>query len=433
MLKKLALYGMLGMVTVAHGQGMILVVDSGLDRVMALNPSTGAIITPNLISDPLRFQTPKEAIDSGRGTIFVSDQFMDAVYEYTYSGAYVGQVAGLSTSIPLDNCRGMALDSTYLYVTNAGSANGAPGNAIVRIRISDMTTTVFPTGAMSPYDILLRPTDMLVTDVDGDDIVSFSYSGANLGYFYNSDGVSNVDFPQQLAERPNGNVLTAGFSFPIGVFEYTASGTPVANYSIGTGNRGVYVMPDGRIMHAYAQWVDVFNPVNNQTQNVSFFTSASMQYINLAYGTDVPAASYVVVEGDEFAGDVNSIRSADSNTLQVFNDTLNLNCNIQFEGRTSVLNPTTYRVRGVTSADRLGLAEGLFAYNFTTNQWNSISGRSATSTLTSFDTTLTSNAGDYVDANGDVRVRLLWSPINDEDPAVDGWLHNVDQIYWTVE
>lgn len=417
----------------ATAQGMLLAVDSGLDRVMALDPTTGAVITPNLISDPLRFSTPKEAIDSGRGTVFVSDQISDGVYEYTYSGAYVGQIAGVPVGIPVDNIRGIASNGSYLYIANAGTANGAPGPAIVRVALADQTSVVWSTSPIDPFDVELRANDILVTDISGDDLVHYDYTGAFLGVMHNSDGVTSMDFPQQIAQRPDGNIVIAGFSSPIGLFEFSSTGSVVGTYSVGTGNRGVYVLPNGKLIYTYSNRIDIFDPTNNSNLNVYTVANASLQYVNFAYGTDVPVSAYIVVEGEEFAGDLNSLRSADENALQVFSDPANLSANVQFEGRTSVAVPAEYSIHVRSSVDRLGISETLYTYNFATDQWVAVFGRTSTVTTSAFSATLTSNLGDYRDGNGDVRARLAWSPINDEDPSVDGWLHKVDQFFWSIK
>lgn len=417
----------------ATAQGMLIVTDSGLDRVMALDPTTGAVVSQNIISDPLRFLTPKEAIDSGVGTVFVSDQISDGVYEYSYAGSYLRQVAGVAVGIPLNNVRGIASNGTYLFIANGGSANGAPGRAIVRVRISDSTKVVWPTAPVDPFDVELRANDILVTDIDSDDLVHYDYTGVFLGVMHNSDGVTGVDFPQQIAQRPNGNILLAGFTPPVGVYEFSPTGTVVNSYSIGTGNRGVYVLPNGKILYTYSNKIDIFDPSNNSNVNVWTGTDSSMQYVNFAYGTDVPVSAYIVVEGEEFAGDLNSLRSADENVLQVFSDPANLSANVQFEGRTSVAVPAEYSIHVRSSVDRLGISETLYVYNFATDLWVAVFGRTSTVTTSAFSATLTSNLGAYRDGNGDVRARLAWSPINDEDPAVDGWLHKVDQFFWSIK
>lgn len=39
---------------------------------------------------------------------------------------------------------------------------------------------------------------------------------------------------------------------------------------------------------------------------------------------------------------------------------------------------------------------------------------------------------DINDADGQVKVRFHWQPINDEDPSQDGWLHRLDYVRWRV-
>lgn len=420
----------------AFGQGVLLIPNSGtgFKSVMAFNPQDGTPINTSFIVDPTHLQTPKDATDSGRGSILVSDQVSDAVFEYSYSGAYMGVVAGTGSSIPLDNIRGIEVKNGYLYISNSGSTAGAPGQAIVRVDLTLGTSVVWPLGAVDPFDVLCRENDILVTDINGDDIVHYDYNGNYLGILHNSDGISGVDFPQQLAEDANGDILLAGFTAPIGVFRYDSAGVQQNFYSIGTGDRGVRRLGNGQILYTYSTRVDRFDP--STTTNTQMYSGGAIQYIGYANGYDCPVTGFQVIEGTEFSGDPDAqilqrLRSSDDQYLSAFNDDATLGCAIEFYGHTYAANPTSYEIKVETNAARLGLAERLAVFNYSTNQYNTVNGRTATSTDAPYTVTLTSNVGNYID-NGAVKAKLSWSPINDEAPAFDGWLHSVDQFYWTI-
>lgn len=72
-------------------------------------------------------------------------------------------------------------------------------------------------------------------------------------------------------------------------------------------------------------------------------------------------------------------------------------------------------------------------YNFVTGQWQQVDGRLGPPVDTLIEVTLSANVGNYVGGAGEVRARLTWSPVNDEDPASDGWILWTDLLYWTVE
>jgi uncharacterized protein (TIGR03382 family) len=67
--------------------------------------------------------------------------------------------------------------------------------------------------------------------------------------FVSSDGISGIDFPQQLFVRGNGNVLAAGFSGPSGVFEYDVFGNSLGIVAgLDRGPRGVLELLNGDVM-----------------------------------------------------------------------------------------------------------------------------------------------------------------------------------------
>jgi hypothetical protein len=42
------------------------------------------------------------------------------------------------------------------------------------------------------------------------------------------------------------------------------------------------------------------------------------------------------------------------------------------------------------------------------------------------------SASQFVGSSGQMKLRVTWAPINDEDPTQDGWLHYVDVVRWFV-
>jgi len=90
--------------------GLLLIPDSGGDRVMAFYPDTGNLYDANFVpSDPTNLATPIAAALHPDGySILVSDQLKDGLIEYDLNGNFVGWFApagGVNTAI-LDNVRG---------------------------------------------------------------------------------------------------------------------------------------------------------------------------------------------------------------------------------------------------------------------------------------------------------------------------------------
>ncbi len=231
---------------------VLLVPDASLDGVATFDPQTGDLVDPAFIVDPTHLSTPKSAIANFDGDgVFVADQIGDAVFEYDCQGNFVRLFApagGVNTAI-LDNIRGIAIsrDGTQLWVT-VGSGTNRDAVAAFDQSGNFVGNFIAPgTGLDSPFDVLLRLSDVLVSNfTGGDNVLRYDYSGGFLGVF--EDPASPLNLPEQLALAANNNVLAAGFSTPSGVYEFDASGTQVGVYNAKTGLRGVYELPNGNLL-----------------------------------------------------------------------------------------------------------------------------------------------------------------------------------------
>jgi len=231
--------------------GLLLIPDSGDDRVMAFDPVTGDLIDANFIPSQSDYlSTPIHIILSGEEDSFlITDQIMDCVQEFSLEGEYLGIFApsgGVDTSI-LDNIRGMFLrDNGNYLVTVAGGSNT---NSIAEFNTDGVYLGNFITagsgGLNGPWCIIYR---------DGFEDYLISANGSNAIHRYNADGTfneifaSSINFPEQIVEISNGNILAAAFSSPSGIYEYDSQGNQIGYYSPVTGLRGVYELGNGNIL-----------------------------------------------------------------------------------------------------------------------------------------------------------------------------------------
>jgi predicted extracellular nuclease/plastocyanin/subtilisin-like proprotein convertase family protein len=267
-------------------QQVLLIPDWTNDRVMAFDPTTGNLMNPDFIpSDPAHLSSPKNAILSAAGnTILVSDQIEDVVQEYSLSGTFIRTFAPAGGPNPaiLDNILGIMLrPNGNLLVTVTGGANQ---DAVAEFDTNGNYLGNFIAtgsgGLDGPFDILLRTTvtdtDYLVSAINSDNILRYDVNGSFLGLFA---PVNN--FPQQLnPSRIAGNTLNANFSgTQVGVLEFDHNGTPVAQYTPVTGNRGVYDLPNGNILTTDDTGV---HEINRAGQLVSTkISGVNAQYIEL--------------------------------------------------------------------------------------------------------------------------------------------------------
>ena len=115
-----------------------------------------------------------------------------------------------------------------------------------------------------------------------------------------------------------------------------------------------------------------------------------------------------------------------------FNDGDTLIASLEVTGHTTLSCVGTMGVNVEMSATRPGLSQVVSLYNYTTSTWDDQVGVEAPTT----DTLYTYNPAtpmDYVGPSGEMKLRVTWGPINDEDPSQDGWLHYVDLIQWQLQ
>jgi hypothetical protein len=240
----------------ASGQGMVIMADSTNDRLVSFNPFDGSVINPNMFA--LQGGTSLHAMPVGN-EIWVSEQVGDRVSRWDYAGNLLGNIGGQFTGGGLDNIRGMALVGNTVYVTNSGTANGAPGPAIVMFDLAGNNLGFFATGstAPSPFGILHFQGGLLVSSSSAnDDVHRFSLGGASLGTFHNS---TSVNFAQQMVQLTNGNILIAGFSTTSGLYELNAATGNVVNFIAAGSPRGVYQLGNGNILWTNAGGAHVYD------------------------------------------------------------------------------------------------------------------------------------------------------------------------------
>lgn len=255
--------------------GVLLIPDSGADKVWAFDPFDGTVINANFIPNTSALSQPINAVDNGNGSILVTDETGDTVLQFTYTGAYVGVFANSSTGI--DGPFGLTVHNGKVYV--ASNVNGR----IVRYDANGANPTIWASGFGTPRDITFRSGDALVSESGGDDIVRFDLNGVFQNIWHNSDGVSGIDFPQQLQLEGNGNVLAAGFTPPFGLYLYDSNGSQVTAYTnLITSPRGVYRLGNGQILYAGGTRVMRYDPNTATETAIVNNASASFRFIEYA-------------------------------------------------------------------------------------------------------------------------------------------------------
>jgi Secretion system C-terminal sorting domain len=260
------------------------------DQVYLFNVANGNLVENSFIptTNP-ELQSPKHALQHPNyKQIVISDQLSDVVQRFDTNGTYLGFFApktGVNLTI-VDNMRGIAFRSNNNLLVTV--ASGTSANTIQQFDSSGTHIGAFiSSNVNSPFDILFRANDILVSNSGGDDITRFSLTGTFLSVFQSG---TNVSFAQQMHQLPNGFIAVSSFSTPnSGLALLDASGNYIRTMAAVTGNRGVYLLGNGHYLVANSTGVHELDSATG-TLIRTVTTGANFQYLSY-YNPDAIVSS----------------------------------------------------------------------------------------------------------------------------------------------
>ncbi|MCA9302605.1 MAG: hypothetical protein KC996_00635 [Phycisphaerales bacterium] len=253
----------------ASAQDVLLIPYSTNGSVWVFSAADGTLIDNAFITDPGSdggvdvFDRPIEAMISASGTILITDQFADVVSEFNPDGSFVG-VFSLGGALDLDimdNIRGGHVLTSGpgagdVLVTNYGRLNDlvVSQKNVKRLSPTDgseKTDFAFNRygGIRGPFDVIEYNGEVLVADEGQDKIVRYTLEGKFIDLFASFINFPQLDFPEQIAEASNGNLLVCAFSSGV-ILEFDPTGTLVGQYDPGTLDlyRGIVELDNGNLL-----------------------------------------------------------------------------------------------------------------------------------------------------------------------------------------
>jgi len=231
----LSLCGMAAAASLSFGQA-ILIPNSSPDALWALDPDTGDVIT----TIPLTFtSTPINAIDGPNGTILLSDQVNDTIFQLDAGGNLIGNYI----TAPIDNIRG-------IHRFPNGIVAGATSTGMYAWDTAGDIRTEFIDGDF--FDVNFVNNLVIGTDIDDDNVQAYNFGLTLVG----ETTPGGVDFPEQCAlvrDPVTGQPLLAVASFtPDTVYFFSVSGNLVSSFPIlgGASGRGVIQLTSGNLLVA---------------------------------------------------------------------------------------------------------------------------------------------------------------------------------------
>ena len=258
----------------------LLVSESSNNSVMLLDFATGDLLIPDFIPPQSNLSVLKQARQSPRTTITISDQTGNVIFDYDTTGSLIGIFApsiGPHTGI-LQNVRGHDYNpvNNHLFVCNAQGGNF---NRVVEFDpAGNYIAQFFPDnsgGLLGPFDILFRDNDVLVTGSTSGAAHRYDHSGNYLDNFAN-----NMNFPQQMVKFPNGNIGIATFgTYQGGLKIYDPDGNLTNDFNSVIGLRGVHYLGSGNIIVTNSAGVHEINGATGDLVR-TIVAGVSGQYIN---------------------------------------------------------------------------------------------------------------------------------------------------------
>lgn len=176
------------------------------------------------------------------------------------------------------------------------------------------------------------------------------------------------------------------------------------------------------------QWRNALgNPANaNSKVDLSFDLFLST---NGAESTVFPISAQVV-NGFSLSGGIEDLLVSDDVRMIWIEGATGI-CQVQFNGTSPVMSLQRLVFEIEASALRSGLSTEILLFNFATGQWAPF-GYIAPTEDSNLRAEVILNASQYVGDSRALRAQVRWQPVNDDEPAQDGWFHMIDRCAWRV-
>lgn len=279
----------LALTSLSSAQAFLMMTNSTTDTLVSFSPVDGSIINTSMFALP---NTTLVSAIEVNGEIWISGQLTDTITRYDLAGNVLGTIGPTFTGGGLDNIRGLALVNGIVYVSNSGTANGAPGNAVVMFDtagnfISSWTTQATAT---SPFSVMPFQGDLLVAgSSNANDVHRFSPTGTSIGSFHNSAAIS---FAHQIAPASDGNVWCGCFTTG-GITKLSSATGAVMSSFPAAGARGVFELLNGNVMWTNGSGAWVYDVT---TSTSTLILAGGSYHLNL-YGAAPSAVASQVGTG----------------------------------------------------------------------------------------------------------------------------------------
>ncbi len=246
------------------GEPVLMIPNASDDTVALFSSFDGSLIDPNFIDAERLGLFTSVFVEAQRvgDEIWVTDALDDVVFRFSLNGREsLGTIADLN----LNNPEGYEIVGDKMLV--------ASRYGIITIDIPSATfqgVHDYRGADSSINDIKTVGGVLLVSNSDTDDIDIIDSEGNLLSTLIDSDGVTGFNFPQQINETMNGQLLVASFAPPGGIYLFDTDGS-VGGPALAPNNavRGVQELGDGNLIFTNNTGVFVLDTDSGDTRLIS--------------------------------------------------------------------------------------------------------------------------------------------------------------------
>lgn len=242
------------------------------------------------------------------------------------------------------------------------------------------------------------------------------------------------DFFSSVGIASNGNVYAAGWSNLDGSAIPANKDGVIGEYAPATVAQNSVVSYNGS-GNDWDEWLDMTisgTDIYVCGFTYSTFTDANALMAKYTLAAFINPASYTVVAGMNFGGNLASLFASDNNKVIVLLDEFSSNSSVDFFATSPTASPTSFKLFCETSASRNDLSFFSRVFNYTTNNFVQVDFRTSSLVDVAFTATATGTLSQLVGPASAVRSRHDSIPQADIDSG-DGWTVSIDRWQWEIQ
>lgn len=276
--------------TVASAGSLILIPDTGADKVWAFSAYDGSLVSNNWFPSDGRMKQVMQVAQLPGGTVVMTDTGTsqscstdDAVREYTPCGQYIRTIASPADGVC--NPQGICVAYGKVWFTRLYDVASEPTPGVNALWSFDFDGTGLTQACASPdlqkiWGLLPFNGGFVVADSVDNNLEFVPLSCASSAPFFQSTTASSLQFVQQVSAMPDGGVVAAGFSSPRGLHFFAGDGSYQYTASFASGARGAFVLENGEVLYTGGTDVRAYNPQSDTHRVIVSQIGASFRWIS---------------------------------------------------------------------------------------------------------------------------------------------------------